>query len=243
MTMAEAQRGETKGFSSTLDLPPDALDYRPVCGTAIAGMLLGLASFAGFFGEALWSLGFLAMLVSLWALYRIGSTTPPLMGKTPALIGLGLSLVFTAGAMTRHFALEWITQSESRQVMEMWIGALAEGDLPLAHQLSKDALARDTRLDELDKVYAANHVLNDEKDLYARSEHIAKFVQAAPSGGVRLEGVEGMIAEDAFDQVAWRVSVQGEGGEQRFIVATRRLVRHRQSPGGWRIFSVVPATN
>lgn len=238
--MTDDSNSPLTGFSSELDQLPDELNYRPVCGAAVAGMLLGAASIAAFFGPVLWAVGGLAFVVCCFALYRISTTTPPLLGKKLALIGLGLSVLLTTGAIAKDYAAQWLVREESRRVAELWLNALESGNMALVHQLTKEPLERDPRLESLKEVYDNNSVLADELKQFSAADRLQGLILAAGNGNVALSDAIEVVLDDGFDQVVWRLVAQEDGREQAYLLSTRRAIKFRGDPGGWRIVGINP---
>ena len=94
-----ARRSSDRGFAST-PVEADVARYRPFCGLAIVGLLVGLLSALAILDPLLWFLPVLGVVLSAVALRRVAAADPPLVGRTAAVAGLGLSVAFAVAGPT-----------------------------------------------------------------------------------------------------------------------------------------------
>ncbi|MFZ5830420.1 MAG: DUF4190 domain-containing protein [Planctomycetota bacterium] len=125
--------------------------YRPLSGTAVVGLLLGLASPLAFLGQPLWCLPPAAVCLSIFALRRIYYYRPTLGGRSAALAGLLLGIVFTVAVPVEHFSYLAMIRGEAVRFFTGWLALLHEGKYERAHQLTLPPPERrpsDTALDD-----------------------------------------------------------------------------------------------
>ena len=77
-------------------------DYHPVSGLAVAGLMLGLLSAIALIDPIGWLLPPVGILLSAVALWRIARSSPAMVGRKAALVGLSLSVLLGAAAISRR---------------------------------------------------------------------------------------------------------------------------------------------
>jgi hypothetical protein len=72
--------------------------YRPLCALAVVALVVGMLSAVALFALSFLFLPVLGIVLGAVSLRRVGATEPPLVGRSAALAGLGLSLTFAIAA-------------------------------------------------------------------------------------------------------------------------------------------------
>jgi len=117
----------------------DVAEYRAVSGLAVAGAVLAVASAVVLIepaAQVVWSLPAIGLLLNTAALLRIARHDPPLVGRTAALAGLFLSVMFLVAAPVGAASFRRMLADEARQVADAWFAYLAEGQPHKAHQIA-----------------------------------------------------------------------------------------------------------
>ncbi|HUY92592.1 MAG TPA: hypothetical protein VMV10_27885 [Pirellulales bacterium] len=142
------------GNQVATDERDDLLEYRPVNPLAVIGLIAGLASVLAFAHPLLWLLPVLGVVICLWALRSLATAATEQVGRKAALVGLTLSLLFGAAAVTRLTIFHWQMRVETRQLAKQWFEALRDGNPYLADQFTRSPSARVQPDDDLLARYA-----------------------------------------------------------------------------------------
>jgi hypothetical protein len=118
-----ARRSSQPAFTDS-SVDAEVAQYRPFCGLAVVAAALGLLSALALWAPLFWFLPVLGVVLAAVALRRIAAADPPPVGRTAALLGLGLSLVFAAAATTDFYSYRWMLRREARQFGLLWFGYL-----------------------------------------------------------------------------------------------------------------------
>jgi hypothetical protein len=118
-----ARRSSQPAFTST-SLDAEVAQYRPFCGLAVVAAAVGVLSGVALLAPFLWILPALGVVLSAVALRQIAAADPTPVGRTAALAGLGLSLVFAAAAPTDFYYYQWHLRQEASQFGLLWFGYL-----------------------------------------------------------------------------------------------------------------------
>jgi hypothetical protein len=107
-------------------------EYRAVSAGAVFGFVMSLISSVAFIHPVLWCVPVVAATINLIALVRIKSQAPRLIGRTMALMGLSLALVFGAAAPSRYVASNFRTRYESSYAVRAWLDDVRQHRLEAA---------------------------------------------------------------------------------------------------------------
>jgi hypothetical protein len=141
-------------------LPSDPQDdeltrYQSVSGLAFVALLLGLLSGTAMFTPALWLVAFAGVVAGVAALVQIRRRAPALLGRTPALIGLLLSVVFSFAGPAEMLANRWLINSEGRRIAAEFLREIQQDQPAAAYQLALPASRRAPPTVELAASYYA----------------------------------------------------------------------------------------
>lgn len=124
---------------ATPGLGADDLDqlvvYRAISPLAVAAMLLGVASALALAHPGLWIVPAVAVCLAAWSLRVIALKNTELVGRTAALIGLGLAILFGVWAPARLVSRQAWLYLEARAKADEWLSLLREGRLYEAYEL------------------------------------------------------------------------------------------------------------
>lgn len=137
------------GSDLETDEPEELQEYRPISTLAVVGLIAGMFSVLAFVHPTLWCLPALGAAISAWALRRLTTSAVPQLGRRAALVGLTLSLLFGATAVTRFGIFRWQMRVETMQLSKQWFEALRDRDPYRAHQLTRSAARRFKAEDDL----------------------------------------------------------------------------------------------
>ena len=221
-------------------------EYHAVSVSAVAGLVLGLLSPAAMFDPTLWVLPIAGILFGGWGLWRIAKNTPVLIGRKAAVVGLLLSLFFGTAAATDWCAC-WIPiHREARQFAGTWFEMLAQGKRQRAHQLTLHPRYRQTRDEQIAKLYREGSRWQEKYDAYVAQPLISKLLDLGPKAEVRCRKTTGPVSSNKGEFVYLLYSVtHGEPGRRTtfFVdVQLERLELHTDA-AAWRVSSVDESTD
>ncbi|HUY33269.1 MAG TPA: hypothetical protein VMV69_10850 [Pirellulales bacterium] len=121
----------------TIDDGEPIAGYRPICGLAIAGAIVGALSVTAYVNPLLWSVPLVGIVLNTLALRQLAVSRSLLLGRRAALVGLTCSLLFGSTALA-HSLLEPVrVRGEARHFAQQWFAALREDEIYQAHQLTE----------------------------------------------------------------------------------------------------------
>jgi hypothetical protein len=233
----------------------EVVEYRAVCGAAVVGLLLGLASPLAIVSLSLLFVPIFGAAASLFALWRIERMKPMLLGRKAAVAGLVLAVFSAAAAPAEHYGHRWLIRREATQFAEAWFGYLAEGRPEKAYLLTLDPAIRPAMDPEaVAEFYQRGPRWQEDLEAFTKPapprelpNPVPELLRLGPVAAVRYEetvaqGIEHrrMVAYLAYsvrakDAPGDRDGAAEEGAEPLSLLL--RLVRERLADGraAWRL--------
>jgi hypothetical protein len=211
--------------------------YRALSGLAVAALVLGLLSPVAIVDPLLWTVPFLGVVVGGLALLRIALRAPALTGRTAALIGLLLSVLFSAAGPAERVAYRWALRREARQFALQWFDFLAENRPQNAHQLILDPRYRQPLDEHLDAYYVQNPTLRADLETYVAQPPVSTLLALGRKAEVRYCAT----VEQRWDSggnVAQLFSVTGDdAGEPKtfFVLLSMDRIALDSGRANWQI--------
>lgn len=115
---------------------PELIEYRPLNRFAFSAFVVGWLSSLALLHPVFGVLPLTGLILSLVALRQFRSTEIKQSGRTLAVFGLGLSLLFGSWAVARESSRELHLYGQARQFAENWLALMREGKLYELHQLT-----------------------------------------------------------------------------------------------------------
>ena len=115
----------------------DLGDYRAVSASAVIGLILGILSATALIHPLLWVLAWVATAVNGIALRRIADANSRLVGRKVALIGLGLSLIFSVAAPVQFAVHRRQLRREAVDLAREWFGYLRDNRPEMAFRVAQ----------------------------------------------------------------------------------------------------------
>jgi hypothetical protein len=119
--MVESAPARSKG-----ELTDPELEYRSVEPWAVGGLVLAILSPVALIAPLLWLVPPLGVLANSVALRRL-RTEPHRIGRTAALVGLGLSLLFTTAPLASALTARVLLTDQARPVADQFFEFLRQG--------------------------------------------------------------------------------------------------------------------
>lgn len=227
--------------------PADAdVTYRPFCGLAAAGFVLGLFSWLAFFGPGFWIVPLCGALASYVALRRIRAA-PELAGRQWALLGLVLAGLLGGPPIGRHLMRETMQTAQAAATAEAFFRHLAAGELLAAHQLTLRAEDRHPTLD-LDEPYQPDTEMQKLLDDFLRNSIVRELTSLPRRDTLRgrpielIDGSEhrGDAVLNYIYELTWET--ESEPGSRHVQIVLIRPLDY-PAPWAWRINMIPPPAN
>jgi hypothetical protein len=226
LSLDESRSGDVTPNSSPLTPHPSPLTefseegeavegYRPFCGLAIAGVVLGGFSVLACKHEFFWCIAFTGVVVNGLALWRIAASGGLQVGRRAALIGLTCSLLFGSIGVTRSVLRPVVIHGEARQFAEQWFAELREGDSRRVHQQAVLQWRREPADEDLAGRYEQSPKLQAMLATYVKKEPVRTLLALGRRGQVRFVRNEQLkVGWDEYDvDDVYQVNVDGDGSE------------------------------
>jgi hypothetical protein len=134
----------------------DVVEHRPVSKLAVVAVVLAIISPLAIATRVMWLVPLLGLIVSLLALWSVRRSERRPYGRKAAVISLLVTLFVLGCAPTRYLIQRRLVMQQSRQHAETWFQIALHGNLPRAHQLTKEFGERLPRGTDLEMAYAAD---------------------------------------------------------------------------------------
>jgi hypothetical protein len=127
--------GDTRVQFSELE-QPELAEYSPLNRCALISFVLGWLSGLALLHPILGIVPLVGTILAIVALQQLRSTDTKQSGRTLAVIGLGLAVLFGTWAIARQSSRDLRLFSQARLCAEEWLELLRQGKLEDAHQLT-----------------------------------------------------------------------------------------------------------
>jgi hypothetical protein len=179
----------------------EVVRYRALSSLAVAGLLAGLLSPLAMFAVALWLVPLAAVLLSAFALRRIATRWPALIGRPAALAGLMLGAAFLVAAPVDNVVYRYYLRQQARQFAEIWIDAVRHGQVYKAHQLMIDPNHRVTLENNLADFYRKNETQRHRLKLFVDEPTMRTLFALGPDARIRFYETAAEVHRDVFDMI------------------------------------------
>jgi hypothetical protein len=231
--------------SATTGLHPEQVDelaeYRSISVTAVVGLVLALFSPLALGRDLLIVIPAVAAIVCLTALFRIRRSEGRLLGKTPAVIGLGLACFFAAAVPARIIIWRKTIHARATPIALAWLETLQRREPHNAHQLTKPDLARRSLTDTLWAFYKSDDVARRELEAFVEEPLVQFLLALGQDTQIRFyqpAAIEPMSANSHRVSQSFAVTYEdpGEGRTTFFmVVALERREPTANSGEQWRV--------
>lgn len=237
-----AQRAPVRFTPARLpDEPAEIESYRPLCGRAVVAVLLGAISPLALFAPFLWVLPLGGLVASVAALRAIGAVVPPMLGRTGALAGLALSLIFGVAGPVDWACYRWQIRREATQFAMQWFDFVRQREPHKAFQLRLAAETRSPLDDALWQVYYEGSDLRQMLEDFLNDKTVRTLMALGDKATIRYFDTEAQEGEGESDLVDQSYAVTYPAPERPttfFITLHMQRSRPRDSDRAfWRIIS------
>lgn len=201
-------------------------EYRSVSGMAVLSLVLGVVSLAALVTSTLLIVPLLGVIFAMLAIRKIAASEGRLVGRTVAILGLGLSLAIGAGVYVRDATVNSLIASQGEQWALEWCELVRDGELATAAELGVGPEVRQPFDDQLNAYYATDEEAIKRMEAF-KNDAVIRELMDAPEGSrvvpgdvllVEPDGLGGYAMIQAFELVP----PAGEGNPSRFQLTLRR---------------------
>ena len=201
------------------------VEYKPLSGLAVTGLVFGLLSPLAFVGPMLYIFAIVGIGLSIAALVRIGTDSPAITGRKLALVGLVLSTLCVSMAPSHRLVTQYLLRNEARQFAMAWFRFLGDDEPLKAHQLSRPPGGRLPLDDQLSDVYAEDVELTEELTDFTENAAVRTLLDSGNGAQIqfietKFQGVE--YGNDRVD-LLYSVSFEKEGRKQTHFVSLKMI--------------------
>lgn len=223
--------------ASNNDVVGDDLDpvvaYRPISSAAVAALLLGLASPLALAWTLFWILPLLGVLVALAALRNIARSEGTLAGRWAALVGIALSLLVGAMAISSKYVRNRTVAEQATPWGIKWCELLLEGKAAEALELKQDPMTR-RPFSTLAEYYENNDAAKERLAEF-REEELVALLLNAPDGSTVTPGPVDQVERSRGGYVVVRAFTLEPGaatadGAKQYAAPTVFSLQLRKSP-------------
>jgi hypothetical protein len=200
----------------------EAPEYRPVCGTALLGLLLGMASPLALLAWPAWIVPLFGVVSSFFGLRRMAASDVPRLGRKAALAGLGLSMVFLVAGPAKAYFRHAMMRDEARRFADYWFDFLRNRQTYKAYELTLLPERRDPLDDAVSQYYRAGTQQRALVVGFARSQPMQTVLALGERAQCQYYCAERPIADETTGEFAlplvYAVTFDGDDGPTSFFV-------------------------
>jgi hypothetical protein len=218
---------------------PEVPEYRPLSALAIASLVLGLASVSALFYPLFWAVPLVAATCALLAMRQIRARPAELSGKTLAVIGLVLALLFVSWGATHHLVRRRTLLRHAEPIANEWLQRVLEGRQEEAHQMFLEPARRRPPGTDLKRYYREDDETRRNMETMFLNPCLKPMVEHGEEGKLSLQRVAEVKREDGVDFVTleylYRYEEDGVPQGVRFHL---RLTRYYEPSEGIAMWSL-----
>jgi hypothetical protein len=212
----------------TSEQEPHVENYHPLCGLAVASLVLGILSPLAVINLYWVAAPLLSVVLALAALRRIRSSGGELSGRRLAVAALAIACFFATWAMSRDVGRRWILARDAREFCDAWLRQMVEGNVLEAYQWALDPGDRVAADVPLEAYYQRNEEAANNLEVYYGVLPFKADDKTSALREFRYLGTENvMTAETGEDLIVLRYElihdVDGEPKSDVVLITTRRL--------------------
>jgi hypothetical protein len=212
--------------------------YRPLCGLSFVALFVGILAPLALAGRVFWLIPVFGVVIAWLALHRINAAAPNLKGRTVAVLGAALSLIFLAAAPTERFVSRKLLYDEARDFAEIWFRCLAQDEPDKAHQLTVSPVLRRPLNASLWSYYRNTKDLPEQLGRYANGPVVRTLLALGPRARVRFYQTVSQDHMSRADVVQLCYAVTFEEHDEKtsfFVLLHLRRDQFSSGRAGWSI--------
>lgn len=225
------------------DLESPAVAYHSVSALAIVALVVGLLSPLAFAHELWWALPIAGVALSLVAIVRIDRSEGMLVGRWMAVVGLAISLICGAGAITQAATRRMWLAHRAERMAERFVELLRQGKTREAHQLWTRPVFRLAPGSDLAELYKANESLAKEYEGFLEREVIRDFLSLTDEAEVQHLRTRLTFSDYYRDYLMVFYRLRGPTKTGQIDKEIKFVIEHAKDEDGqeqWRVYSDEP---
>jgi hypothetical protein len=232
-------------LQSTDELQPDEESlarYAAISRTAVAALMLGVASALVLTSPLLIVVPLAAAAVAVIALRQIAASSGQLKGQWPATVGLCLATLFLGWGVTQQASRQAMLADRAEALVDHWLSLVKDGKLQQADQWRRPIVSRIEGDAALADLYGTDKEAANSLQMFFASEPLKSFQAAGPDVSWRLEGIAAQSRTSDSEELVLKYLFKAADGSERpmWISISRRLEGLSQRPN-WEVQSVEAA--
>ena len=224
------------------DIRQDELaQYRPISPLAIIALLVGLASGIAIFHNLLWLVPLIGVVLSAVALKQTAPPDAIATGRTAAIIGLALSVLFGVMAITTTVIEKRLVDKQAVEFASGWLNIARSGNLPQAAEWFRAPVTRLPPESNYAKFYELNE---DAQTLLAKvssGEAMKQVLALREEDPITFQGIDEFTRVDSAFLYDLRFTLPASPSENEttdVICNVRRIVDRNETHWSMGSFSL-----
>lgn len=224
MPMPESTSSESVRFSGPEE--EQLVRYRAVSKSAVAALLLGLASVLMLINPLMILVPVIGVVCAIVALRTIRANPGEWIGKTPAIIGLVLALFFMGWGLGWSMTRPARIASHAQALADDWLKLVARRQLYAAHQLRQPAEERVPITGRFDDFYRGQPDLLRSFNEFSGDPLVEAIYEAGPDEVPEFVEIAERNSSGLDDSITfrYRLPAKGEADGRTFLLTIRRRV-------------------
>jgi hypothetical protein len=241
---------EPKHIDAAFTSPEDAQysEPRAISWLAITAFALGWVSAGALVAPIMWILPVAGVAVAVAALRSIAADPERRIGRSLAVAGLILSLLFASWGVSNYFTRRHLVYRQAEALAKTWLRMVLDGRLREAHQLTIPQDQRRSPETDLADFYDKDEETRTSYADYWKRPPMQDLVEAGPDASIRFlqdEKLEHATdSSDPTDLVTQRFEIDYEKDGQPHRLEVRMVMARtrdrRSGEARWRVTSVSP---
>lgn len=241
---------ETDRHNSTFPPREDTQSAEPraVSGLALAALALGFASALALAASFLWMVPIAGVAVAVAAIVSIAREPQLQIGRSAAVAGLALSVLFGAWGVSNHLTRQRLLYQQSEIFATRWLRLVLDGELYAAHQLRMAQPARRPPGADLAEYYDNDSEARQDFRDFCKQPPVADLIQMGPNAVCRLVKNKQLQSERDYqgpvDRIVQHFEIESpEDRDAPRLLLQVVMTRLRDSQSGearWRMESIDP---
>lgn len=201
--------------------------YRPVCGLAVAALIVSILSPLAFFHPVLCVVPLIAAVLAAVSLWQIARAESGLAGRSLSVVALNLALFCAVAAPVRTLVFYQMIDQEARRFARQWFDLLRDNQPHEAHQLTAPPQGRLPLDERLWNTYLSDSLAHENLDSFVNRPGVRQLLALGHKALVRYYDTESFWHEAGTDRVKqiYAVTYDDQGEKKTFFLAVY-LARH-----------------
>lgn len=216
--------------------------YRSVSRTALVALGLGIASALALASPVLSPIALFAIVAAVISLRGIRQSGGQVVGRVPAILGLGLAMFFLGWSTAHSFSRENALEGRAREFAEAWLTLVAHGELQQADQMRIPAHTRMQSGEAIKEFYEQNPDAAKGLTNFFSTPVMKDFLAKGSDVEFRFDSLDGSERDAESDIMTLKYTYDRPGGpnvERPLWIRIKREFYSDEEPVEWTIETVL----